>query len=1088
MKRFIIIIVSIFLASNNFLIAQKKRVQKQEKPNAEKQIDLSAFKFRNVGPAFLSGRIADIAIHPKKENTWYVAVGSGGLWKTENAGTTWMPLFDNQSSYSTGCVTIDNNNPSTIWLGTGENVGGRHVAYGDGVYKSNDEGRTWKNMGLKKSEHISKIIVHPSNPDIVWVAAQGPLWSKGGERGLYKTENGGKTWKRTLGNNQWTGVTDILIDPRDSNILYAATWDRHRTVAALMGGGPGTAIYRSNDGGNNWKKLTNGIPKSNKGKIGLAISPQNPDVIYAAIELDRTKGGVFRSENKGESWKKMSNTVSGATGPHYYQELYASPHKFDRLYLMNVRVLTSEDGGKTFNQLKEQKKHSDNHVLIFKNDDPDYLMLGTDAGIYESFDLADTWRYIKNLPLTQFYKVAVNNYEPFYHIFGGTQDNGSAGGPSATDEREGISNKHWYKTLGADGHQSATDPEFNNIIYAETQQGGLHRVDLTTGDQVFIQPQPELGDPFERYNWDAPILVSPHKPSRLYFASSRVWKSENRGDDWKPISKDLTRNEERITLPIMGRQQSWDNAWDVGAMSNYNTITSLSESPIKQGLIYAGTDDGYIQVTSNDGDSWTKIPVTKLGIPSRSFVNDIKADLFDENTVYVSLDNHKEGDFSPYIFKSTDKGVTWKSIKGNLPNRLLIWRMVQDPVVKNLLFVATESGVYTSLNSGKNWNRLPGTPNMGIRDLVIQKRESDLVAASFGRGFYVLDDYSALREMTPANLKKEAKLYKNRPAKWYNPKSITGNTGADYYFAENPTFGAVFTYHLNGDFSTTKQKRMKRERQLNKNNVDIPFPGWNNLEEEKNEKRSRVWLSIKDSEGNIINNVSQSAKKGTSRISWNLRHSASTPIDPDRVSRGQGRSWRGWGGPMAVPGQYTASLYLESNGEYRLLDGPISFDVIPIRDGVLKGADYESYNSYRTEFSKFQGELAMLNKMMSENSKMLNAYKMSVNKSLSEPGTLSNELNAAEKTLNQLKVQIQGNSSRSEIGERNPPTIQTHLRAAGSGMRTTYGPTGLHKKSLSIAKKMLSDLKPKVIRLHDVTLPSIKSKLKLIKAPDILRD
>jgi hypothetical protein len=415
---------------------------------------------------------------------------------------------------------------------------------------------------------------------------------------------------------------------------------------------------------------------------------------------------------------------------------------------MNVRVLTSEDGGKTFNQLKEQKKHSDNHVLVFKNDDPDYLMLGTDAGIYESFDLADTWRYIKNLPLTQFYKVAVNNSKPFYHIFGGTQDNGSAGGPSATDEREGISNKHWYKTLGADGHQSATDPEFNEIIYAETQQGGLHRIDLTTGDQVMIQPQPNLGDPFERYNWDAPILVSPHKSSRLYFASSRVWKSENRGDDWTPISKDLTRNEERITLPIMGRQQSWDNAWDVGAMSNYNTITSLSESPVKEGLIYAGTDDGFIQVTSNGGESWIKVPVTKLGVPSRSFVNDIKADLFDENTVYVSLDNHKEGDFNPYIYKSTDKGLTWKSIKGNLPNRLLIWRMVQDPVVKNLLFVATESGVYTSLDSGKVWNRLPGTPNMGIRDLVIQKRENDLVAASFGRGFFVLDDYSALREMT----------------------------------------------------------------------------------------------------------------------------------------------------------------------------------------------------------------------------------------------------------------------------------------------------------------------------------------------------
>jgi hypothetical protein len=414
--------------------------------------------------------------------------------------------------------------------------------------------------------------------------------------------------------------------------------------------------------------------------------------------------------------------------------------------------------------------------------------------------------------------------------------------------------------------------------------------------------------------------------------------------------------------------------------------------------------------------------------------------------------------------------------------------MVQDPVVKNLLFVATESGIYTSLDSGKVWNRLPGTPNMGIRDLVIQKRENDLVAASFGRGFFVLDDYSALREMTPDNLKKEAKLYSPRPAKWYNPKSTTGNTGADYYFAKNPTFGAVFTYHLNGDFSSSKQKRMKKEAQLNKANSDIPFPGWDALENEKNEKRAKVWLSVKDSDGNIINNISQIAKKGTQKISWNLRHSSSSPIDPDRNLRGQGRSWRSWGGPMAIPGKYTASIYLEANGKYKLLDGPVDFDVNSIRDGVLKGADYETYNSYRNEFSKLQTNLALANKMMSENSKLLNAYKISADKSLSIPGILSNDLAGAEKTLLKLQTQIQGYSSRSEIGERNPPSIQTHLRAAGSGMRTTYGPTGLHKKSLSIASKMLSNLMSEVMKMHDKTLPQIKSKLKAIKAPDVLRD
>jgi len=601
---FPIILMTLLVSFPLGIHAQRKTKKTDSK--AIPEVSLDAFAFRNIGPAFLSGRIADIVFHPENESIWYVAVGSGGVWKTENAGTTWTPIFDDQPTYTTGCIALDPSNPEIVWVGSGENVGGRHVAYGDGVYRSLNGGKTWENMGLTDSQHISEIIIHPDNSDVVWVAAQGPLWNKGDQRGLYKTTDGGRSWKKVLGDDQWTGVTDIVIDPRNPQVLYAATWDRHRTVAALMGGGPGTAIYRSDDGGEQWTKLANGLPKSNLGKIGIAVSPQNPDVLYAAIELDRTKGAVYRSSDRGASWNKMSDTVSGGTGPHYYQELYASPHEFDRIYLMNVRVLTSDDGGKTFVQLKEENKHSDNHAMVFKKDDPNYIMLGTDAGIYESFDLASSWRYIKNLPLTQFYKVAVNNAEPFYHVFGGTQDNGSAGGPSATDEREGIANKHWYKTLFADGHQSATDPLYNDLIYAETQQGGLYRVDLTTGEQVSVQPQAAEGEPHERFNWDAPILVSPHNPARLYFASYRVWKSESRGDDWEVISGDLTRKEERITLPIMGRQQGWDNPWDVGAMSNYNTITSLAESPRQEGLLYAGTDDGFIQVTENGGQSWRK--------------------------------------------------------------------------------------------------------------------------------------------------------------------------------------------------------------------------------------------------------------------------------------------------------------------------------------------------------------------------------------------------------------------------------------------------------------------------------------------------
>jgi len=1078
MKKLVLSFLTVFLLLPfQEVVAQKRK--KSSPSKAQQSISLDAFKLRNVGPAFLSGRIADIVTHPNNNNIWYVATGSSGVWKTQNAGTTWTPIFDNQTSYSTGCITLDPSNPEIVWLGTGENVGGRHVAYGDGVYRSADGGKTWKNMGLKKSEHISEIIVHPDNSDVVWVAAQGPLWTKGGERGLYKTTDGGTTWKRVLGNSEWTGVTDIMIDPRNPRVLYAATWDRHRTVAALMGGGPGTGLYRSEDGGDHWTQLTHGLPKSNMGKIGMAISPQNPDIIYAAIELDRKSGAVYRSSNRGASWDKMSDTVSGGTGPHYYQELYASPHEFDRLYLMNVRVLTSGDGGKTFVQLKERNKHSDNHALVFKNDDPNYLMLGTDAGIYETFDNAENWRYIKNLPLTQFYKVAVNNAEPFYHIFGGTQDNGSAGGPSATDEQEGIANKHWYKTLFADGHQSATDPVYNDIIYAETQQGGLYRVDLTTGEPLSIQPKARKGEPHERFNWDAPILVSPHNPARLYFASYRVWKSENRGDDWEPISGDLTRNEERLTLPIMGRKQSWDNAWDVGAMSNYNTITSLAESPVQEGLLYAGTDDGFIQVTENGGENWNKIPVTALGLAPRTFVNDIKADLFDANTVYVALDNHKEGDFSPYLFKSTDKGQTWQSISGNIPDRTLVWRMVQDPVEKNLLFAATEFGIYTSLNGGNSWQKLKGAPTISFRDLTIQKRENDLVAASFGRGFFILDDYSALRAFTEDNLKKQGKLFSPRPAKWFVPRSNVGNTGADYYFAKNPTYGAVFTYHLADSYPTAQQLRKKKEAELNKKMENVPFPGWEALDAEGEEESAKVVLSIQDQKGNVINKVSQKAQKGSHRIAWDMTH-----FNPYAVSDRTTRFNRG--GALAKPGTYQASLALVQNGKVTPLDGPISFEVKAIRTGVLQGISHEQYNSYLNEITEVYSAITAVRDVLTESTKMHKALANALEKAQILPGSIEPKLEALKRDLTRLNNSISGSPSRSEVGERNPSGIGQFLSNAMAGLGGTYGPTPLHAKSLEIAKDLLVSLKAEVKDISENRIPALEVELKAAGAPYIM--
>ncbi|MEM9918281.1 MAG: glycosyl hydrolase, partial [Bacteroidota bacterium] len=747
----------------NLLFAQN------EEPTFWSGDHFKGLELRSIGPAFMSGRIADVAIHPKDDNVWYVAVGSGGVWKTKNAGTTWTPIFDKQTSYSIGCITIDPNNPNIVWVGTGENVGGRHVGFGDGIYRSTDGGNNWENMGLKQSEHISRIIVHPNNSSVIWAAVQGPLWSKGGERGIFKSTDNGKSWKQVLGDKEWVGATELIIDPRDPDHLYAATWQRHRTVAAYMGGGPGTGIYESIDGGEQWTKRTEGLPKSNMGKIGLAISPQQPDILYAAIELNRRSGAVYRSADRGATWTKQSETVSGATGPHYYQELYACPHQFERLYLVDVRMQISDNGGKTFRRMKEKYKHSDNHAIAFRKDDPDYLLVGTDGGLYESFDLAENWRFIDNLPVTQYYKVAVDDREPFYHIYGGTQDNNTQGGPSRTDNVHGIQNSDWKVVLNWDGHQPATEPGNPDIMYAERQEGNISRIDLKTGEVIDIQPQPAEGETYERFNWDAPILVSPHQTTRIYFASQRVWRSDDRGDNWQAISGDLTRNQERFDLPIMGRKQSWDNAWDLLAMSNYNTITSLAESPKQEGLIYAGTDDGLIQITEDGGKNWRKLEAGKLpGVPATAFVNDIKADLFDAQTVYIALDNHKYGDFKPYLLKSTDAGKSWKSISSNLPERTLVWRIVQDHIKKELFFAATEFGIYFSVNSGREWVPLKGNvPTISFRDLAIQRRENDLIGASFGRGFFVLDDYSVLREVSDQELAKEAKLFPTRKAWWY---------------------------------------------------------------------------------------------------------------------------------------------------------------------------------------------------------------------------------------------------------------------------------------------------------------------------------
>lgn len=1057
----------------------------QEDDSALSSSTFNELKFRGIGSAFKSGRIADVEIDPNDTSVWYVGVGSGGVWKTVNSGTTWTPIFDSQSVYAIGSVTIDPSNSNTVWVGTGENNAGRHISFGDGIYKSEDAGKTWKNMGLPKSEHISEIIVHPTDSNTVWVASQGPLWSKGGDRGLYKTTDGGKTWKRTLGDDEWTGVTDLLIDPRNPKRLYAATWQKHRTVAGYYGSGPNTAIYKSEDGGETWDKLTNGLPSSEMGKIGLAISPQNPDVVYAAIELKRRTGAVYRSDNRGASWVKGADATAGGTGPHYYQELYASPHHFDRIYLAGVRMQISLDGGKTFTTMKEEHKHSDNHSLTFVEGDENYLLMGSDGGVYESFDNGDNWRFVSNLPLTQYYKVAVDDAEPFYNVYGGTQDNNTQGGPSRTDSGHGILNSDWEVVLFADGHQPATEPGNPDIVYAEWQQGNLTRLDRTTGEIVYIQPQPEPGDPIERFNWDAPILVSPHNPTTLYFASHRVWKSEDRGDSWTPISGDLTKGLERIEQPIMGSTQSWDGSWDLLAMSQFSTITSLAESPVKQGVIYAGTDDGAIQVTENGGQSWRKIDVSKLPkVPATAFVNDIKADLFDESTVYVSLDNHKEGDYKPYLFKSTNKGKTWKSIASNIPDKHLVWRLVQDHVNPNLLFVGTEFGLFFTIDGGDKWVELKGgLPTISFRDLAIQRRENDLVGASFGRGFYILDDYSPLRYLTTEALEQDAMLFKPRKAWWYIERfrlsfSKKGDSGAGLFSADNPPFGAVFTYYLKDSIETLEQTRQKKEKALKKEGKAVSFPGWGAVEAEAREVPPSLWLTVKDDTGAVVRKLKAPAKKGFHRVAWDLRYPSLRALGAPAGGFGGGQ------GMLAAPGTYTVTLSKEVDGVVTQLQEPQSFEVVQLREGALDGATADEAAAFWQEIANVQRVASAVNQALASTIGKVTTLQTALERSAAVPGELEAKLATIRKQVDALDKTLNGLKSKNSIGDVNERTISSRISVAAIGTaRSTYGPTATHRRSLEIAKTQLSEVKATLSELMDSTIPAFEKELSAAGAP-----
>lgn len=1068
------------------LITIPLNLRSQETNIATMREAANGLTLRGIGPAVMGGRIADIAVSAQDPSTWYVAVGSGGLWKTENNGIVWNPVFEDQPSYSIGSVTIDPNNSQVVWVGTGENVSGRHVGWGDGIYKSIDGGTTWNNMGLTKSEHIGKILVDPRNSDVVFVAAEGPLWASGGDRGLYKTSDGGKTWQLVLKIDENTGVTDMEFDPENPDIVYAAAYQRRRHVWALLSGGPKSGIYKSTDNGESWSQKSTGLPKGDVGKIGIAVTPSNPNIVYATIEADQTEKGFYKSMDKGESWKLQSSYISGGTGPHYYQEIEVSPTNPNLIYQMDVFIRVSRDGGHNFKVLGTgREKHSDNHALWIDPSNGKHLLAGTDGGLYETFDEGTTWRHFPNLPISQFYKLSLDTTEPFYNIVGGAQDLGTLLGPSRTMNTEGVRNSDWYVPLGADGYDNAFDPKDPNIVYMEIQEGNLNRYDRSTEEGMDIQPQPGPGEAPERWNWDSPILISPFNHKRLYYGSQRLWRSDDQGNSWTPISKDLTTNVNRYELDIMGRVWSVDALYDNGAMSKYATLTSISESPKMEGLLYTGSDDGLVNISEDGGASWRQSGELPK-VPEKSFINDIEASTHDSNTVFVSADAHKFGDFKPYLFISKDRGRSWKSIVGDLPSQTIVWVIKQDPVNPNLLFIGTEYGIYFSTNTGENWIQLKsGVPTIPFRDLELHPRDNDLVGASFGRGFFVLDDYTALRTLSDAVKAEKNELFAVRDAWWYvpnTPMQAKGmpTAGSTSFAAENPPFGAIFTYYLKDIPKTSKAIRKEREESLRDKNMSIPFPGWDQLKEEATESEPKVLLLVSDENDEPIRWVEGSAKKGLNRVNWDLRL---PPPDPINLSEPEFKPpWAGDDqGPLAAPGTYSVKLYILVNGSLEEQGDAESFLVKPVNNKTA--TDIKSVALFQKETAELSRQVSIAGEKMGELSERLRYIKAALIKTPKGAPKLFERFEELGDNLNELRTKLNGNLIKSSLNESTAPSIRSRVgQVAYAHWETTQPPTETQKRNIKIAGVDFIKFQEE-LRSYLMKLESLEADLEAAGAP-----
>lgn len=895
---------------------------------------VNGISLRSIGPAMTSGRIADFAVNPTNHFEYYVAVASGHIWKTTNSGVTWKPVFDNYGVYSIGCLAMDPHNANIVWAGTGEHNSQRALGYGNGVYKSIDGGETWTNMGLRTSRQVGKILIDPRNTNVVYVAAEGSVWGPGGDRGVYKTTDGGKTWNLVLAVSENTGAHDLQFNPANPDIIYATMHQRRRRQFTKINGGPESAFYKSTNAGKDWEKISEGLPDVQLGRISLAVTPANVNLVYAIVEAADDKGGFFRSDDQGESWQKMSDYTSSG---QYFTRIYCDPLDPDKVYSMDTYSQYTIDGGKTWLKLSTKYRHVDDHAFWIDPSATSHIRIGGDGGVYESYDDGKTWQFFGNLPVTQFYRVAVDNSEPFYYVYGGTQDNNTLGGPSQNLSDTGVVNSEWFVTIGGDGFWVAVDYDNPDIVYCEYQYGNAYRYNRRNGEVVYIRPQEKEGELTFKWNWDTPLIISHFSNKRIYMAANKVFMSKDQGNSWSAVSGDLTADIDRNDFKVMGKYWSSDAVAKDVSTSLYGTVVSLAESPVKEGMLFSGSDDGVIQITEDNGKSWRKIS-TFPGIPQYTYVSDIMPSRFDENQVYCTFNNKKSNDFKPYILFSKDKGKTWSSITSNLPEGS-VYTIVQDFKDPEMLFCGTEFGLFVTFSNGKKWFKISnGLPDILVSDLVIQERECDLVLATFGRGFYILHDYSMMREISNIDTTAAAHIFPVRDAKLYIPEQRrTWSFGDDYYVSPNLPYGAEFTYYLKNDIKTEKEIRQKKDEELFKEGKKIKVNTWEENRQEKLEETPYLLFIVEDTAGNTIRKITADPTKGMHRIYWDLRYPDIMPVKTNLTEFDPLQEEEG--GIYAMPDKYYVTLYASDKGQLKPLTSKSSFMI-----GALNSSDFGETN------------------------------------------------------------------------------------------------------------------------------------------------